>query len=214
MPKNKQSKPKMTPEEIAMRKAEAAKRAIYKSVDPFMKRLQIAVNDDMPHLYFITDDNCSPEELMSRMKTVLMLSSSSSAIKDYCNDKVVNMTLLLISKCEPKVKPQNEDDIMPSYVSVCLYVPPSIKLYSETNEEIDNSMVFTETISSFTSDVSVTDENITACDFSTYSSIKSADIVVSNFLNTVIKYRIYVPPEDDDDEDDFGAMLENSGIVW
>jgi hypothetical protein len=231
MPKSNQNKPKLTAEQISALKEESAKRNAYKTVEPFLRRLHIAINDGMRHMSFITDDNCSPDELMHRMKTALALSSSSGEIEDYRNEKVENMTLLLISKCDQKTMPKNEDDIPVSYVSICLYVPPSLKINIPTEiivanddgspfKKIENvevevylSAVLVITLGKFTPEVCITDGSICALDFSTDSNIKSADDVVSQFLAAVIAKRIFIPtPEDDDD--DIGAIATNAGIEW
>jgi len=202
--KDNKTSQKLTPDEIAARKADAVKRAVYKNVMPFLNRIKIATSDNMPHVSFITDDDCSPAELTTRMKAVLELSSQNGELKDYHNENVNNTTILLVSRCQPKETPKNEDDVVPSYVSVCIYVP--------SDKEVSVDTLMSETVSGFNKDVTVSGEGIEACDFSTDSNIKSADIVVTQFIGAVTKHNIYVPV--DEDEDDFTTMAETAGLEW
>lgn len=202
--KDKQNKPKLTPEEIAQRKVEAAARKALADVQPALARIVIALTDKMPHCSFIVPNKESTPntgiDSETMVKHLELITSAGSSDKRL--NGVDDMVLLIMSKTF-----QEGNNIL----EVGLYVP------NDQNDKVKVNTLMATIIEDFhcPTDGQMTISSkgvIMSSSLHVESPDKITDQVLITFMTELKKTGVYV--EEDSDDDDMGDLADAAGIEW
>jgi hypothetical protein len=202
--KDNQNKPKLSPEEIAQRKAEAAARKALADVQPALARIAIALTDKMPHCSFIIPNNKKTPNIGIDSETMVkhleLITSAGSSDKRL--NGIDDLVLLMMSKTF-----LDDDNIL----EVGLYVP------NAHNEKININTLMATIIEDFNCPTDGITANtakgvIMSSSLHVESPEKVSDQILITFMTTLKKTSVYV--EEESDDEDMGDLANAAGIEW
>ena len=197
----KPNKPKLSPEEIAKRKAEAEAKKKLKDVNQVLVDIRQIQKNGIP--YFCKDYDGKYTEKGGNNVTVGSLKGNENVKLIRQQDGIETMYTCVIYK-------YMTDDEEPIHkLTVLVTVPNDSKISINVLASELASRMQKENASNHSV---IFNENCCTIDFNVESFIKDADKLRDIYRNLMIELGIY--EEEDDDDDDMGAMMEDAGIEW
>lgn len=199
--KDKANKPKISPEEIAKRKAEAEAKKKLKDVTQVLTDIRQIQKNGIP--YFCKDYEGKYTEKGGKEVIVNAIKGNENVQLIRQQEGIETMYTCVIYKY------MTNDEVPIHRLTVLLTVPNETKISSEslTAQLVDKMAKLGANMQS-----TVFSPNCATIDWMVQSFIKDADTVRDEYRKMMIELGIY--QEEESDDENMGDMMENAGIEW